>query len=106
VNNSFREPIKFTAPSFIEALESQVASGDIEQFVQREIYSKTEVFGKVAQRVSVYEYSFTDQDSPRMPRGINFIQFIQVEGNWRIVSMAWSDENENHVIPQEYLGES
>jgi hypothetical protein len=39
-----------------------------------------------------------------LPRGINFIQFVQIEGNWRILSMAWFDENENHLIPQEYLG--
>ena len=103
VNNSFSEPIDFTTSSFVEAMQSQVASGDMEQFMQREIFSKTEVFGKIAQRISVYEYNFSDQEVPRMPRGINFILFIQVEGNWRIVSMAWNDENENHVIPEEYL---
>lgn len=105
VNNSFGEPIDFTTASFVEAMESQVASGELEQFMQREIFSKTEVFGKVAHRISVYEYNFSAQELPRMPRGINFIQFIQVEGNWRILSMAWNDENENHVIPEGYLGE-
>lgn len=102
INNNFREPLSFTAQSFNEAMQSQIASGDIEQFMQRETFSKTEVFGSVAVRASVYEYNFADHEQHHLPRGINYIQFIKVEGNWRILSMAWCDENENHVIPAEY----
>ena len=103
INNSFSKPISFTAEMFIQALESQVASGNMSQFMQREIHSKTEVFGKVANRISVYEYTFADHPMERLPRGINFIQYVQIEGNWRILSMAWSDENESHIIPSKYL---
>jgi len=103
VNNNFREPLVFTTESFINAMESQIAADEIDQFMEREIYSKTEVFGSVAQRISVYEYNFADHEQHRLPRGINYIQFIKVEGNWRILSMAWCDENEEHVIPAEYL---
>ena len=103
INNTFSKPIIFTAESFIKAMESQTADRAIEQFMQRELYSNTEIFGKVAHRISVYEYNFADHEMPKLPRGINFIQFVQIEGHWRILSMAWSDENENHLIPQEYL---
>lgn len=103
VNNSFSKPITFTAETFVGAMESQVAEGAIEQFMQREIHSKTEIFGKVAHRISVYEYNFADHESKKLPRGLNFIQFVQIEGNWRILSMAWFDENENHLIPAVYL---
>jgi len=103
VNNNFREPLVFTTESFINAMESQIAADEIDQFMEREIYSKTEVFGSVAQRISVYEYNFSDHEQHRLPRGINYIQFIKVEGNWRILSMAWYDENEEHVIPAEYV---
>ncbi|HTD41466.1 MAG TPA: hypothetical protein VK671_12645 [Mucilaginibacter sp.] len=103
VNNSFNKPITFTAETFVEAMESQVAEGAIEQFMQRELHSKTEIFGKVAHRISVYEYNFADHEMQKLPRGLNFIQFVQIEGNWRILSMAWFDENENHLIPVEYL---
>jgi len=103
INNSFNTPITFTAGSFIEAMASQVADGNIEQFMEREIHSKTEMFGKVAHRISVYEYNFADHEMQKLPRGINFIQFVQIESNWRILSMAWFDENENHLIPGEYL---
>jgi hypothetical protein len=103
VNNSFNKPITFTVETFIEAMQSQVAQGSIEQFMERELYSKTEVFGKVAHRISVYEYNFADHEMKNLPRGVNFIQFVKIEGHWRILSMAWSDENENHLIPEDWL---
>ena len=103
INNTFSKPITFTAESFIKALESQAADGVIQQFMQREVHSNTEVFGKIAHRISVYEYNFADHEMQKLPRGINFIQFVQIEGHWRILSMAWADENENHLIPEEYL---
>src|SRR6267154_416474 len=59
INNSFAKPIKFTAESFIKTLETQMEQGKLTQFMQRELYSHTEVFGRVAQRISVYEYSLT-----------------------------------------------
>ena len=103
VNNSFGKPVTFTAESFVQALEAQIAAGILLQFMQRELYSKTEVFGKVAQRLSVYEYSLADHEIDNLPRGINYIQFILVDDSWRITSMVWSDENENHQIPMEFL---
>ncbi len=105
INNSFNKPITFTVETFIEAMQSQVAGGSIEQFMERELYSKTEVFGKVAHRISVYEYNFADHEMKKLPRGVNFIQFVKIEGNWRILSMAWHDENENHLIPREWLND-
>jgi hypothetical protein len=103
VNNSYGKPITFTAETFVQVLEAQIVAGTLLQFMQRELYSKTEIFGKVAQRVSVYEYSFADHEIENLPRGINYIQFIWVEDSWKITSMVWSDENENYQIPEEYL---
>ncbi|MEO6631467.1 MAG: hypothetical protein ABIN13_07095 [Mucilaginibacter sp.] len=104
INNSFGKPITFTVDGYIQSFEEKIADGTMLQFMQRELYSETEVFGKVAQRLSVYEYSFTYHETANAPRGINYIQFILDNDNWRITSMAWSDENENYKIPAEYLG--
>ena len=103
VNNSFGKPITFTAESFTQGMETQMATGALKQFLQRELYSKTEIFGKIAQRVSVYEYSFADYGALNQPRGINYIQYILVDDHWRITSMAWNDENENYQIPVELV---
>jgi hypothetical protein len=103
VNNTFSKPVTFTAESFVRTLESQIAEGTLKQFMQRELHSRTEIFGKVAQRLSVYEYSLADHEIENLPRGVNYIQFVWVDDSWRITSMAWSDENENYQIPVEFL---
>ena len=104
INNSFGKPVTFTLETFTNAIEAQVAEGNLRQFMQRELYSKTDVFGKVAQRLSVYEYSLADHEIENLPRGINYIQYILIDDSWNITSMAWSDENENHQVPKEYFG--
>ncbi|HVW95040.1 MAG TPA: hypothetical protein VHA56_03645 [Mucilaginibacter sp.] len=103
INNSFGRPVIYSIDTFTEMIEAQIAGGEMKQFMQRELYSKTDVFGKVAQRVSVYEYSLADHKMEHLPRGINYIQYVLIDDNWRIAAMAWADENENHQIPQEYL---
>ncbi|MFD2872232.1 hypothetical protein ACFS5N_07130 [Mucilaginibacter ximonensis] len=103
VNNTAQEAVLYTAESFVQDIESRIALGEIAQFTQREIYSRTELFGKVAQRISVYEYSFYDYEQDRNPRGINFIQYVKIGENWNITSMVWNDENEDYQIPEDYL---
>jgi hypothetical protein len=105
VNNSFNKPIKFTTDSFIKTLETQMDQGKLTQFMQRELYSHTEVFGRVAQRISVYEYSLTYHETEDLIKGINYIQFIQDNDNWLITSMAWNDESENYKVPAELVGQ-
>ncbi|HEY0054954.1 MAG TPA: hypothetical protein VGB63_06325, partial [Pedobacter sp.] len=70
---------------------------------QQEISDVTEVFGKTAQRISVYEYSSDATSSNPWKRGVNYIQFIFINGSWKIVSMLWNDEKDELVIPEAYL---
>ncbi|MFI5139368.1 MAG: hypothetical protein ACHQIM_16215 [Sphingobacteriales bacterium] len=103
VNNSFNQPIKYTAGSFTQLIEEQIEADKLTQFMQRELYSKTEIFGRVAQRTSVYEYSFSYYETENLPKGINYIQFVQDDDKWLITSMAWNDENENYKVPSELV---
>jgi hypothetical protein len=104
VNNSFAQPVKFSADEFVADLEEQIENGELIQFMQRELYSHTEIFGRVAQRISVYEYSFAYHDTENVIKGINYIQFIQDNDNWLITSMAWNDESTNFKVPVELVG--
>jgi hypothetical protein len=103
VNSSFLHPLGFTAESFVNSLESDIAEGNMAQFHMHEVHGKTNVFGKVAHRISIYEYNLGEETSGRLPRGVNYMQFIQVDDVWRILSTAWCDESEEHLIPEEYL---
>jgi len=104
INMSFGKPITYSIESFIRTLEDQVTEGQLTQFMQRELYSKTEVFGRIAQRTSVYEYSFAYHETEGIPKGVNYIQFVQVDDIWRISSMIWSDEGANFRVPRELVG--
>jgi hypothetical protein len=103
INNSGTKPLRYTPKSFIESFEERIEDGSLLQFMQRELHAKTDIFGKVAQRFSVYEYSFVYHEIENLPKGINYIQFVQVNDSWLISSMAWSDESENNKVPGEYL---
>ena len=99
INMSFGNPITYTADSFIAGLEEQIEEEQLTQFMQRELYSKTDIFGRIAQRTSIYEYSLVYSETENLPRGINYIQFIQVGDLWRISSMIWNDETANYRVP-------
>jgi hypothetical protein len=103
VNMSFGKPITYSMESFIRTLEDQINEGQLTQFMQRELYSKTDIFGRVAQRISVYEYTFAYHETDNIPKGVNYIQFIQVDDLWKITSMVWSDEGANFRVPSELL---
>jgi hypothetical protein len=104
INMSFGNPITYTIDSFIASLEEQIEEEQLSQFMQRELFSKTDIFGRVAQRTSVYEYSLRYHEIENLPRGINYIQFIQVGDLWRISSMIWNDETANYRVPKEMGG--
>jgi hypothetical protein len=103
VNMSFGKPISYSTESFLRALEDQISEGQLTQFMQRELYSKTEIFGRIAQRTSVYEYSLSYYETEGIPKGVNYIQFVQVDDIWRISSMIWNDEGANFRVPEELL---
>lgn len=107
INNAFADPLVYDTESYIEALSAQIANDEVEQLTQREIFGKSNIFGRIAQRVSVYDYNYADHEEyGQLPRGLAYFQYIKVDDNWRIVSVTWCDENENHITPAEYLNQS
>lgn len=103
INGNFYQPLDFTVQSYIQALMHQIDDGNATFYSQQEISDITDVFGKMAHRISVYEYSNTADPSQPWKRGVNYIQYIFIDGKWRIVSMLWNDEKEELKIPESYL---
>jgi hypothetical protein len=103
INGNFDQPLEFTVQSYIQAIMHQIEDGNAVFYSQQEISDVTEVFGKTAQRISVYEYSSDATSSNPWKRGVNYIQFIFINGSWKIVSMLWNDEKDELVIPEAYL---
>ncbi len=103
INGNLDQPLEFTVQSYIQAIMHQIEDGNAVFYSQQEISDVTEVFGKTAQRISVYEYSSDAASSDPWKRGVNYIQYIFINGSWKIVSMLWNDEMDELEIPQAYL---
>lgn len=103
VDHSFAQTMEFTLSSFVQALMKQIDAGNATFFVQQEIADRTQVFGTMAHRMSVYEYSNTKDAAVKWKKGISLIQFIQLEGKWLISSIIWRDESKDFSIPEEFL---
>ena len=102
INNNFEPPVDFTVQTFSHAVMGPIEAGDADYFVQQEIGDKTEIFGNMAQRVSVFEYSLV-KDTPNWKRGVSYIQFICISSKWLITSVIWTFEKDGLVIPEKYM---
>ncbi len=103
INTNFDQVLDFTLQTFLHTLMSQIESGNSTHYTQQEISDKTEIFGNVAQRLSVYEYTSSAFPVPKWKQGVNFIQFVNISGKWLITSMIWKDETPDLPIPASFL---
>ncbi len=103
VDHTFAQTMEFTLSSFIQALMKQIDAGNAEFFVQQEIADRTQVFGTMAQRMSVYEFSNMKNAAVNWKKGISLMQFILKEDKWLISSVIWRDESKDFKVPEELL---
>lgn len=89
------QSVRLSVPAFIESLKEKVSKQFFPYVIIREVSNKTDVFGKIAQCFSTYEFRTETQSC----FGINSIQLILIDGSWYITSMAWQDETETIKIP-------
>jgi RimJ/RimL family protein N-acetyltransferase len=82
----------YNLDSFIIPRELMLTDGTLTNFSEREISSKTKIYGNIAQRFCLYEKSGSLNDQPFETRGMKAIQFVKVNQKWLISSVAWSDE--------------
>lgn len=76
---------------------------DKNEFVEKEISRKSEVFGKMAHVFSTYEcYDAENKEEPSM-RGINSIQLLNDGERWWILNIYWTKESWFNPIPSEYV---
>jgi hypothetical protein len=72
-------------------------------FFEREVGHRTEAFGNIAQRWSVYESRRAAEDAQPFQRGINSFQLLKDGDRWWVVSIFWDNERPGSSIPDEYL---
>lgn len=73
-------------------------------FWEREIWSRTERFGRIAHVLSTYESRVGAADAEPTGRGINSFQLIRHDGRWWITSILFDVEAPDRQIPERYGG--
>jgi hypothetical protein len=93
----------WTVDEFCEAAADEYRR---DGFWEREVASRIERFGKIAQVWSTYETRVGDPDSEPVGRGINAVHLVQRDGRWRIAGLIFQIERGTDGIPERYLGSS
>lgn len=92
ISNTYGVPEIYDLNEFITPRKKMLSDGTLTDFRESEISHKTEIYGNVAQRFSFYEKSGKLNGVYFESRGMKTIQFIKVGLNWKMSSVAWSDE--------------
>lgn len=94
---------KYTIGEYINAYRSDVEAGKYSYVTEYGLVDSGQMFGNVAQVFSSYITQIIISNSDTInKRGINSIQLIKDEGEWKITSIAWYDENEDNPLPDKF----
>jgi len=99
IKNVSSTPEICSIDTFIAPRRALVASGALTRFNEVELSHTNDIFGNVAQRLSVYAKSGVQNGTAFEARGVTFTQFISTPEGWRISAMAWDDERPGLVVP-------
>ncbi len=91
-------PEIYNLKQFIEPREKMFDTGLLKNFVEEELFEKTEIFGNIAHRISIYQKSGLMNGKEFINKGIKTMQFIKTPSDWKISSVAWDDEREGFKI--------
>jgi hypothetical protein len=72
-------------------------------FFEREVFRKTESFGRITHIFSTYASFHAAADTAPFSRGINSIQLLNDGTRWWIVTIYWDAERPGLTLPPEYL---
>ncbi|MGB5848419.1 MAG: hypothetical protein WBH40_08025 [Ignavibacteriaceae bacterium] len=88
---------------FISNFNTQLDAGAFIEFREYEIKKKIEMFGGIAHVFSTYQTDFETEGGRLKARGINSIQLIEMNNEWKVVNIFWYTEDEANKVPEEYL---
>jgi hypothetical protein len=92
----------FSISQFIAPRELMLNDGSLVDLCEREEWETTEIFGNVAQRFLAYRKTGVLHGERFNTRGIQIIQFVRKDGEWKMSAIAWDDERDGVVIPDNH----
>jgi len=102
IKNIGPEPVIYDLKGFIEPREKLLNSGDLVDFWEQEVSERTDIFGNIAQRFSLYRKGGIQAGVSFETLGMKTTQFIRTPKGWRMSSLIWDDCREGLNIPERY----
>lgn len=82
----------YNLSQFVEPRRKLLTDGSLIEFEEAEISERTDIFGNIAQRFCLYYKKGILSGKPFETRGMKSIQFVKVNEEWKMSSVAWDDE--------------
>ena len=92
----------FSISEFIGPRELLLNDGSLVDLCEREEWETTEIFGNVAQLFLAYRKTGVLHRERFDTRGMMTIQFVRKHGAWKMSAIAWDDERNGVVIPENH----
>ena len=97
-------PLILPINQFVAHFEKQVEEGGLPCLEDREVKSDTKIYDRIAHRFSFYEARFRPTDEKPFAVGVNSIQLIKLENDWKVSIMAWNDDNRGDGFFNKVMG--
>ncbi len=91
---------RWTVEQFIEQATEWYA---IDGFWEKAVWERIDRFGSIAHAWSSYASRRGRPESDPFGRGINSVQLIHENGEWKIASLCYDLESDHNPIPPSYL---
>ena len=102
IKNSGSSPEIYDVAGFIAPRKKILTDGTLTDFEEYELSERTDIFGTIAQRFSVYQKKGVQNGISFQAKGVKTIQFVKTRNGWKISSLAWDDERDGLLIPKKY----
>ena len=85
---------------FIAPRARLLNGGPLADFEEVETSSSTDVFGNIAQRLSLYRKSGILSGTRFTATGVNQFLLVRLNAKWKIAAVTWDDERDGFAPPQ------
>ena len=96
-------PEVYSLEAFIAPREKLLNDGTLTEFREEEVTARTDIFGNMACRLSVYRKQGRLNGQAFATNGMKTLHFVRTSAGWRMSALAWDDERAGLTIPDRYL---
>lgn len=92
ISNTGAAPVIYNLQQFVEPREKLLTDGSLTDFEEEELSERTEIFGNIAHRFSLYRKTGVLDGKAFETKGMKAMQFLNTPEGWKLSFVAWDDE--------------